>query len=241
MSSLKPKILNKPLKSLKNYNSLIILFFIFLLTALFTPVAESAAKEERQTAEVAEILTGDSIRLAGGKVLRYAGIAAPALQSRIPLVRQYGEKSKKFNEELLSGKKILIEWGPQLRNNQNELLGYCFLPDGKFINGEILKEGHAKLRLLAPNIQYAAMMREFEYSARRFQKGIWKEEPKNPYLESTTYIGEKNTKLYYFPTSPELEKMPQGNLVTFRSRVEATAAGYRACPTCKESNRDVEY
>ena len=59
----------------------------------------------------------------------------------------------------------------------------------------------------------------------------------NPFLKSE-YIGEKNTKIYYFPTSPELERIPEAQLVTFRSRVEAKAAGYRPCSTCKEGAGD---
>ena len=88
-----------------------------------------------------------------------------------------------------------------------------------------------------PNIQYTGTFRKLELQARRSRKGLWKEEPENPFL-SSEYIGEKNTKVYYLPNSPELERIPQANLVKFRSRVEAKAAGYRGCKTCSESDWD---
>ena len=136
---------------------------------------------------------------------------------------------------LVQGKKIRIQWGPQIRNNRGQLMGYVFLENGTFVNREILKAGHAKAFVRPPNLQYAAEFRQAELEAHRQGRGLWKESAKNPYLE-TAYIGEKNTKLYYFPNSPELEKIPEANLVEFRSRVEAKAAGYKPCPTCRETS-----
>ncbi|MBI4352360.1 MAG: thermonuclease family protein [Candidatus Omnitrophica bacterium] len=196
---------------------------------------------ERQSAVVREVLTGDSVRLEGGQVLRYIGIQSPPLQSAIPLVRKYGNDALQFNADKVAGKKIRIEWGPQIRGDQSELLGYVFLEEGStrpglggtFLNLEILKAGQGKLKILPPNLKYLAEFRKAELDARRKKLGLWKEEPENPYIRHE-YIGEKNTRIYYFPTCSELERIPQAQLVTFRSRVEAKAAGYRPCPTCRE-------
>lgn len=195
---------------------------------------------ERQSATVHEVLTGDTVRLKGGKTLRYVGTQAPALQSILPLVREYGTNALEFNKGLVAGKKIWIEWGSQLRDNQNNLLGYVFLEDGTFVNKELLKAGHGRAIVIPPNIKYAPALRRAELEARRDRKGLWKEEPQNPYIRSE-YIGEKNTKIYYLPTSPELDRIPQANLVTFRSRVEAKAAGYRACFSCREAQEESPY
>ena len=169
-------------------------------------------------------------------MIRYVGLQAPPLQSKIPLIRQYGQASFEFNRSLVEGKKITIEWDAQIRDDRGNLLGYVFLEDGTFVNLEILKNGHARLRISSPNRHYAADLRAAELDARRAKRGLWKEEPENPYIKSE-YIGEKNTRIYYFPTSPELDRIPEANLVTFRSRVDAKAAGYRACSTCKEDEK----
>ena len=181
-------------------------------------------------------MTGDTLRLKGGKILRYVGMQAPPRQSIIPLIRQYGETSFEFNRKIVEGQKVFIEWGPQIRNERGELLGYVFLEDGTFVNLQILKAGHAKLRMPPPNKRYAADLRQAELQARRSKLGLWKEEPENPYIKDE-YLGEKNTKIYYFPTSPELERIPEANLVKFRTRVDAKAAGYRPCFTCKEDEK----
>ena len=210
-------------------------FLIVFIAALFFLTAPPASGVEKKAARAAEVLTGDSVRLEGGKILKYAGIQSPPLQHLLPLVRQYGEEARGFNQKLVEKRRILVEWGPQIRDDQNRLLGYVFLEDGVFVNAEILKAGHARLALIPPNIRYAGVLRQAELEARRARRGLWKEEPQNPYIQSE-YVGEKNTKIFYFPTSPELERIPQAQLVTFRSRVDAVAAGYRPCTACREHN-----
>ena len=189
----------------------------------------------KQNAFVTEVLTGDSVRLKGGKTLKYIGLQAPPLQSKVVLLRTYGEDALAFNKKLVEGKAVQIEWGNQVRDDRGNLMGYVFLEDGTFVNIEVLKAGHARTVNPAPNLKYAGDLRKAALGAQRDKIGLWKQEPDNPYIRSE-YIGEKNTKIYYFPTSPELDRIPQANLVTFRSRVEAKAAGYRACSTCKEGN-----
>ena len=188
---------------------------------------------QRQPAVVQEVLTGSAVRLEGGKILNYNGLRTPQLQSIIPLVREYGESSLEFNKKLVLGKKILIEWGPQIRDDQGNLLGYVFLEDGTFVNLEILKAGRGRYVPSPPNLKYSSLFRKADLEARRDKRGIWREEPQNPYIKNE-YIGDKTTKIYYFPTSPELNRIPQAQWVTFRSKVEARAAGYTPCFNCKE-------
>lgn len=193
---------------------------------------------KRQTSTVLEALTGDTVRLKGGKSLHYIGVQSPPLQSKIPLVRTYGENALAFNKSLVEGKKILIEWDSQIRDDLGRLLGYVTLEDGTFVNQRVLEEGHGRAVSTSPNTRYSGTLRRAALGARRNAQGLWKEEPTNPYLNSE-YVGEKNTKIFYFPDSPELERIPEAQLVKFRSRVEAVAEGYKPCPTCRE-NRDEE-
>lgn len=206
-----------------------IVFFLFSFTIVL-------ASPEKQSALVRETVTGDTLRLEGGKNLRAIGLQAPPIQSRIPLIRQYGQASFEFHKTLVQDQRILLEWDAQIRDDRGNLMAYVFLQDGTFVNKEILKAGHARLQMPPPNKRYAADLRAAELEARRARRGVWKEEPENPYLKSE-YLGEKNTKIYYFPTSPELERIPEANLVTFRSRIDAKASGYRPCSTCKEDER----
>lgn len=208
--------------------------------ALVLSTASPALAAERQPAVVAEVLTGDTVRLKGGKLFRYAGIKAPPLQSKIPLVREYGQASLEANRALVLGKSISIQWDRQIRDEDRNLIGYAYLEDGTLVNDALLKQGHARATYKAPNTRHAALFRHSELGARRQRLGLWREEPDNPYLQHE-YIGEINTKIYYFPTSPELERIPAAQLRPFKSRVEAKAAGFRPCFTCKEGEMEDGY
>lgn len=200
-------------------------------------IASGEAAFERQNAVVEKVLTGDQVQLNGGKILQYTGVQAPPLQSKIILVREYGQNSLAFNKELVEGKEIMIEWDSQIRNEYGRLLGYVFLKDGTFVNDRVLKSGHARPKAIPPNLRYAGLFRKSALEAERAKLGLWAKEANNPFIKSD-YIGEKNSKIFYFPTSPELERIPESYLVHFRSRIEAIAAGYKPCATCREDQND---
>ena len=221
--SLKPKTPNRLWKFLRKYS----------FAAAFLVLCFPASAMERQSAVVQQALSGDTVRLAGGKILRYASLQAPSLESKIELVREYAQQSLEFNKNLVEGKKIGVEWGSRIRDDQNNLIGVVFLENGTCVNLEILKAGHAKAVVQPPNLKYAADFRQAELMARRNKSGFWVKTPENPFIRSE-YIGEVNTKIYYFPTSPELDSIPAAHLIRFDSRVAAVAAGYRPCRACHE-------
>lgn len=212
------------------------LSFLFLFSAFLAGASFAGNGEE--TILVEEALSGSSVRLKGGQVLDYVGVESPPLQSVLPLVRQYGAEAQTFNRSLVHGKPVRLKWDSQIRNDRGHWLAYVFLEDGTFVNLELLKAGHAKVKIQPPNRKYMGEFRRAELAARREKRGLWKEEPENPFIHSE-YLGEKSTKIYYFPTSPELEGIPEAHLVKFRSRIEAKAAGYRPCFTCKEKDEPV--
>jgi micrococcal nuclease len=215
------------LKSSKTPDPKAVLAFLLLFLG---PAAHAAPS--RQTTVVESVLTGDTVKLQGGKELRYASLQSPSPESEIALSRQYGQDALAFNKSLVEGKTVTVEWGPQLRDKNNRLLGYVFLPDGTFVNRELLKNGHARTRITAPNLRYAVEFREDELAARRAKKGMWLKEPDDPKLAKNVW-GNKVGKIFYYPDSPELDDVPEAQLVPFRSRVEAVAAGYKPCYSCR--------
>jgi len=155
------------------------------------------------------------------------------LQSKFPMMREYGEASLAYNKNMVEGRMVRIEWDARIRDDQKNLLGYIYLEDGTLVNEALIKAGHAKTRLLPPNLQKAGTLRRAELEARRSKRGLWQAEPDNPYLKEE-YLGDSSTKIFYLPTSEELERVPASSIRMFRSRIEARAAGYRACSACRE-------
>ena len=226
-------MLSRPLRSSKTFK-----FLLAVLLSLHYPMPGAFAEPVRQNAVVEEALTGDSVRLQGGKTLKYIGCEAYPLQSKLTMVREYGQNAQTFNESLVKGKKILIEWDSRIRDQRNNLLGYVFLEDGRFVNEVLLANGQAKTKIKAPNLRYAERLRAAESEARKIKLGVWTHDPTVITGGRRSFIGEKNTKIYYLPRSPELERIPEAQWVYFDSRVDAKAAGYRACSTCHEASPD---
>ncbi len=190
----------------------------------------------KQEAVVDQAISGDTVQLKGGKILRYIGVDAPDIDSKNPAVRELANQSRSYNQALTAGKTVWIEWGPKLRDTQNRLLGYVFLADNSMVNKSILEAGHAKVRIKSPNLRYSVEFRGAEKLAQRSKLGIWKQALKGGAAIDQRLVGEKNTKIYYFHNSPELSRIPEAQLIYFASRVDAKAAGYRACSTCRETS-----
>jgi micrococcal nuclease len=209
-----------------------------LVLSLTLAFPATAAALDRQTVVVREVLTGDTVRLEGGRILRYASLQAPPMQSVIPLVREYGESSMQFNQNLVAGKRVRVEWGNQIRDDRGDLIAFVFLEDDTFVNREILKSGHARAMIVPPNLKYQGEFRRDELAARREKKGMWREEPENPYLKSE-FIGDITTKKFHFPTCRLLERIPRAHTTTFNSRVSAVAANFTSCPECRGTGEAV--
>ncbi len=104
---------------------------LFLSVFYFVLFSNSAfAATSRQEAVVDQAVSGDTVRLKGGKILKYIGVNAPDVESKVLEIRELANLSQSFNQSLTAGKTIWIEWGPKLRDSQNRLLGYVFLADG---------------------------------------------------------------------------------------------------------------
>ncbi len=218
------------MKSLLTSKRSILLLSLFVLSSNF-----AQADTTKQSAIVDQAVTGDTVRLKSGKLLKYIGVDAPDVENKNPAIRQVANESQAFNNALTADKEVWIEWGAKLRDNQNRLLGYVFLQDGTFINQKILEAGHAKVRIKSPNLKYAVELKNAESSAHSAKRGLW-EKDLSEFSPQKQLIGEKNTKIYYLPNSPELDRIPEAQWVYFSSRLDAKAAGYRACATCRETS-----
>ncbi len=82
----------------------------------------------------AYVIDGDTIRINGTKI-RLAGIDAPELDM------PYGQKSKWAMVEICKGQTITAELDGE--RSFDRLVGTCYLPDGRDIGAELIKQGLA--------------------------------------------------------------------------------------------------
>jgi micrococcal nuclease len=128
-------------------------------------------------ARVAKVIDGDTIALNGGERIRYLGINAPEIMVRgknqwIPKAQICGEEAKAYNQKLVEGKKVTLEYDQKKRDEYNRILAYVW-GDGLLINGELLRKGLALVDVRSPNRKHQKMFFDFQKEARDFHRGIW--------------------------------------------------------------------
>jgi micrococcal nuclease len=117
---------------------------------------------------VCSVIDGDTIELCNGERVRYLGIDAP--ESNMP----YHAEALAYNQNLVMGKKVRLEYDVQKRDAFGRLLAYVWLED-RMVNREILLAGLAILYTLPPNVKYAEIFFEDMKTAQSTFMGIWAE------------------------------------------------------------------
>ncbi len=166
--------------------------FVFLIIVLpITSRAESdfflSASLEYKNVKVERVINADTIVLENGKKIRLIGLKALEAPKRYNLPRdEYGfiiedtsdpttsleETAYDFALELMSHKKVRVEFDTQSVDESGHMYGYVFLSDGTMANAEILRQGYAGLQIRPPNLKYADQLREAYREARAEKRGI---------------------------------------------------------------------
>ncbi|MEK6715501.1 MAG: thermonuclease family protein [Candidatus Omnitrophota bacterium] len=143
-------------------------------------------KYEYNNVLVSYVADGDTIKLKDGSRVRLIGIDAPecheseklfrdARRSKkdIASIKKIGALSKTFTQEMLTDKRVRLEFDVEKRDKYNRLLAYVFLEDGTFVNAKIMSSGYAKVMTIPPNVKYADMFVNLQRQAKIQKKGLW--------------------------------------------------------------------
>jgi micrococcal nuclease len=171
--------------------TIILLATIFL----FSSLANLAADElnpllERSSrfgdSKVVRVLSVDTLLLDNNDKVTLIGIKGPR-PPRIQDVKrdEHGliirdddpttpleEQALRFAKGLAEGKNVRLEFDAERRDEDNLLVAYVFLPDGRMLNEEFLRQGYAELKLRMPNMKYAQRLRKAYQEARREMRGL---------------------------------------------------------------------
>lgn len=138
---------------------------------------------------VREVLRTDTILLENGETVKLIGVRAfgnPARKKKLTRDK-YGfvieekvnpevpmeEQAFAFVREWLEGKRVRLEFDTVPKDEDYRSLAYVFLVDGDiFVNAQILQRGFADLQIQAPNLKYAAQLREAYRQGRVYSHGM---------------------------------------------------------------------
>lgn len=154
----------------------VLMVFIF---ALATP----ASAETVHIATVTEIVDGDTVLInppyKDGNEIRLVGIQAP----KLPLGRKnfkawpLSGDARDFMSELTLGKQVALSFGGSQRDRYGRWLAHLHLAsgaqDGLWVQGEMLRQGLARVYSFPDNRALVEEMLTHEKDARQANRGIW--------------------------------------------------------------------
>lgn len=153
-----------------------------IIALILAPTARSAnERTESIVGHVAEVIDGDSLRLTDGREVSLTGIEAPHMSAEISRTLDgYGgakwpsaDEAKEALEDLAHNARIEIVPETSATDRYDRLVGQAYRDDGIWLQGEMIKNGFARVRSVASNTACLGVLLALERQARADNRGIW--------------------------------------------------------------------
>lgn len=185
MDELEPIQIKPKLRFRRRYISLAAFLLVLILGILssklypekLTGAATTIQNHQPGLYPVKQVIDGDTIEVdSGGKTetVRLIGMDTPETKDPRKPVQCFGELAHQKTESLVGGKSVRLEGDPQDsdRDKYHRLLRYVYLPDGTFVNMELVKQGYAFAYTIFPNSKLEDF-KAAENQARQQNLGLW--------------------------------------------------------------------
>ncbi|MDO8486216.1 MAG: thermonuclease family protein [Candidatus Staskawiczbacteria bacterium] len=129
--------------------------------------------------QITKVIDGDTIEVKikdKQELVRLIGINTPEVDSPYTKEECFGPEASDYAKKLLDKKEVYLIPDKQSsdRDKYNRLLRYVFLPDGLFVNAEILKNGFAYNYIYEP-FEFMKQFDFWEKEAKKNKIGLWVE------------------------------------------------------------------
>lgn len=135
------------------------------------------ARRRATSATVVHVVDGDTVQVVrAGRLdtVRLLGVDTPETVAPDRPVECHGPEAAAHTRERLLGRRVRLELDAEPRDVYGRLLAFVHV-DGRRFNDELLRLGHARLLVIAPNGRHGRAMLEAELGARRAGRGLWGE------------------------------------------------------------------
>ena len=132
-----------------------------------TTVPGMAMDMARMRAPKTEVRLGGEI-----EYVRYIGIDTPESVAPGQPVECFGPEASDFNERLVGGRRVRLEFDAERRDQYGRLLAYVYLGE-RFVNAELLSAGFATTLTIPPNDSFARLFDRLEQEAGNAGLGLW--------------------------------------------------------------------
>ncbi len=129
------------------------------------------------TYKVLKIEDGDTITVdmnGHSETVRFIGVDTPETQDPRKPVQCFGHAAADFTRQLISNQPVRLEADPlsSNRDRYNRLLRYIYLPDGRLVEAEIIKEGFGFAYTSFPFTKADEFL-DYQKTAREQNRGLW--------------------------------------------------------------------
>jgi micrococcal nuclease len=129
------------------------------------------------TYKVTSFSDGDTIRVdMNGKTetIRFIGVDTPETHDPRKVVQCFGLAAASYTKQLIGNVPVRLEADPlsSNRDRYDRLLRYVYLPDGRLVQAEIIKNGYGFAYTSFPFTKSAEFV-SYQKEAREQNKGLW--------------------------------------------------------------------
>lgn len=155
-------------------------YLLILLVSIIVAYYNSGKEEAELSGlmPVSRVVDGDTFWAEDGSKkgvkIRLIGVDAPETRNgNYKKIGFYGQEAKAYLTDLLFHQEVRLEYGVDSLDRYGRVLAYVYLPDGTFVNEELIKKGYAKVLTIPPNVKYADAFVSYERDARESNRGLW--------------------------------------------------------------------
>jgi micrococcal nuclease len=122
---------------------------------------------------VVKVVDGDTIEIEGGARVRYLGVNTPETVHPTKPVECFGHEASNYNKQLLAGGFVRLTKDITNTDKYGRLLRYIYLPDGTFVNLQLVANGYAYADTYPPDVAHAKEFVAAQQKARQSRLGLW--------------------------------------------------------------------
>lgn len=137
-----------------------------------TEITMSEPNQSTDSAVVARVVDGDTLKLADGQTVRLIGIDTPETVDPRRGVQCFGQEASDKAKELLTDQVIRLEKDVSETDRYQRLLRYVYV-DELFINLYLVEQGYARASSYPPDVKYQQLFKQAEQNARQNSLGLW--------------------------------------------------------------------
>jgi len=182
------KNLNNFVKAKKVHAFFLFLFFLMTTSSASAQNSQSLFQmpKEKSQGVVENIINSATLRLVDGRKIKLIGLIPLNKPKRKELPRNeyniiiekedpiipFEQTAYDFVNDLVIKKNVRLEFDNQYLDPEGYVLAYVFLPDGTFVNAEIIRQGFSDLHSTPSNTKYAQQLRAAYLEAKKEKRGL---------------------------------------------------------------------